>query len=72
VYFGDSKKSSEGNSTYPAQNSAQSYGGGFAETEALINKYQQQGGYGTPAYSAPNTPASDFAMLDDDDAQLPF
>ena len=29
-------------------------------------------GYGTPAYSAPNYPASDFAMLEDDDAQLPF
>ena len=28
--------------------------------------------YGTPAYSAPNYPASDFAMLEDDDAQLPF
>ena len=26
--------------------------------------------YGT--YSAPTTPASDFAMLEDDDAQLPF
>ena len=25
-----------------------------------------------PAYSAPSAPASDFAMLDDDDAQLPF
>ncbi len=25
-----------------------------------------------PAYSAPAAPASDFAMLDDDDAQLPF
>ncbi len=25
-----------------------------------------------PAYSAPVSPASDFAMLDDDDAQLPF
>ena len=23
-------------------------------------------------YSAPSTPASDFAMLEDDDAQLPF
>ena len=39
-------------------------------------------GYGAPAYnapapsyggySAPAAPASDFAMLDDDDAQLPF
>ena len=28
--------------------------------------------YGSPAYSAPNYPASDFAMLEDDDAQLPF
>ena len=28
--------------------------------------------YGTPAYSVPNYPASDFAMLEDDDAQLPF
>ena len=60
VYFGDSKKSSDGNSTYPAPNPSQSYGGGFTETEALINKYQQQG------------MQSDFAMLEDDDAQLPF
>ncbi len=35
------------------------------------------GGYAAPAsgfggYSAPAAPASDFAMLDDDDAQLPF
>ena len=60
VYFGDSKKSSEGNSTYPAPNPSQSYGGGFTETEALIQKYQQQG------------MQSDFAMLEDDDPQLPF
>ncbi len=26
----------------------------------------------TPAYSAPSAPASDFAMLDDDDSNLPF
>ena len=35
------------------------------------------GGYSAPAgdfggYTAPAAPASDFAMLDDDDAQLPF
>ena len=36
------------------------------------------GSYSAPAapsygnYSAPSAPASDFAMLDDDDAQLPF
>ena len=30
------------------------------------------GGYNAPAYTPPTAPASDFAMLDDDDAQLPF
>lgn len=60
VYFGDSKKSSEGDSTYTAPNSYPGATGGFSETETLINKYQQQG------------MQSDFAMLDDDDAQLPF
>ena len=30
------------------------------------------GGSSFGGYSAPSTPASDFAMLDDDDAQLPF
>ena len=56
-YFGDSRRESEGGN---------SYGG---------NAY---GGYSAPApsycgYSAPaSNPASDFAMLDDDDAQLPF
>lgn len=35
------------------------------------NSYgQQNSGYSAPAH--PTTPASDFAMLDDDDAQLPF
>ena len=28
--------------------------------------------FGSNTYSAPSSPASDFAMLDDDDAQLPF
>ena len=48
VYFGESKRASDGNA----------YGGNS---------------YSAPAYSAPaSAPASDFAMLDDDDAQLPF
>ena len=48
VYFGESKRTGEGNA----------YGGNS---------------YSAPAYSAPaSAPASDFAMLDDDDAQLPF
>ena len=49
VYFGESKRSSDGNSAY----------GG------------NSGNYG--GYSAPSAaPASDFALLEDDDAQLPF
>ena len=61
VYFGDSKKSSEGNSTYSAPNSYQGSGGDFSDSLALIEKYQKQGGI-----------QSDFAMLEGDDAQLPF
>ena len=60
VYFGDSNKSEQGDSTYTAPNSYQGSTSDFSETEALINKYQQQG------------MQSDFAMLEDDDAQLPF
>ena len=40
------------------------------------NKREGEGSYAAPAaygaYSAPAAPASDFAMLADDDAQLPF
>lgn len=60
VYFGDSKKSTEGNSTYQAPNGSQASENPFAQTEALISQYQQQG------------MQSDFAMLEGDDAQLPF
>ena len=62
-YFGDSKRDSDSGSSYGGN----TYGGG------------SYGNYGAPAgnnyggYSAPaSAPASDFAMLDDDDAQLPF
>ena len=56
-YFGDSKRD-DGMGSYGGN----TYGGNA---------------YGAPApsyggYSAPAAPASDFAMLDDDDAQLPF
>ena len=61
VYFGDSKKSSEGNSSSYSQNISQTNENPFAETEALIAKYQQQGGI-----------QSDYAMLDEPDGQLPF
>jgi len=60
VYFGDSKKSDQGNSTYQAPNSYQGDTGGFPETMAFARKVMEQG------------EQSDFAMLEDDDAQLPF
>ena len=61
VYFGDSKPGGEGGSSH----SGSSYGGYSAPAAPA------QSGYG--GYSAPSgAPASDFAMLDDEDAQLPF
>ena len=80
VYFGDSKRDgapggfeqSYGQPSYqqPAYGGAGSYGG------------QSYGGYGSqqPAYGsapyqnapAPAAPVSDFAMLEDDDSELPF
>lgn len=61
VYFGETRKSSEGNSTYQSQNGSQSFSNPYAETEALIARYQSQGAQ-----------QSEFAMLEGDDAQLPF
>ena len=67
VYFGESKRSSDAGSAYGGSTGS-SYG----------NYAPNNGGYNAPApsyggYSAPaSTPASDFAMLEDDDAQLPF
>ena len=72
-YFGDSKRDSDnGNSSYGGNTyGGNSYGG---------NSYGGNSSYGAPApaggfggYAAPaSAPASDFAMLEDDDAQLPF
>ena len=63
VYFGDSKRDDhQGNSSYGGN----SYGGNSYSAPA-----GNSGNFGG-GYSAPATPASDFAMLDDDDAQLPF
>ena len=61
VYFGDSKKSEQGNSTYLATNAPQYDENPYAETLALAEKYMQQGGI-----------QSEFEMLEGDDAQLPF
>lgn len=60
VYFGDSKRDDQGSSSYGGN----TYGG---------SSYGQAQSSGFGGYSAPaSAPASDFAMLEDDDAQLPF
>ena len=73
-YFGDSKRDSDNSGFYGGN----TYGGGnYGGNSYGNNNY---GGYNAPApapsyggYSAPAAaPASDFAMLEDDDAQLPF
>ena len=65
VYFGESKRNSDGGS-YSNGNSygGNNYGGNTYSAPAAPS-------YGSYAAPAAN-PASDFAMLDDDDAQLPF
>ena len=59
VYFGESRRSEGGNSSYGGN----TYGGNAYGSAPAANY-----GYSAPA----SNPASDFAMLDDDDAQLPF
>ena len=56
-YFGDSKREGDSGSAFGGNNFANAY-------SAPAPSY---GGYAAPA-----APASDFAMLEDDDAQLPF
>ena len=65
VYFGDSRRDGDsGNSSYGGN----TYGG-----NSYANNYSAPTGGNFGGYSAPaSAPASDFAMLDDDDAQLPF
>ena len=66
-YFGDSKREDGNQGGYSAP------AGGY--NNQGNNSYGQQnngyGGYGG-GYSAPAAPGSDFAMLEDDDGQLPF
>ena len=74
AYFGDSKRDGEGGSystgnNYGANNyGGNNYGGNSYGGNAYNAPAPSYGGYSAPAPA----PASDFAMLDDDDAQLPF
>ena len=65
VYFGEGKRNNDGGS-YSNGNSfgGNSYGGNTYSAPAAPS----YGNYAAPAANS----ASDFAMLDDDDAQLPF
>jgi len=73
-YFGESRRSSESNSSYGGN----TYGGNAYGGNSYNNNNYGGNAYNAPApsyggYSAPaSAPASDFAMLEDDDAQLPF
>ena len=65
-YFGDSKRESDGGSAYGGNTyGGNAYGGNNYGGNYGGNNY---GGYAAPAVA----PVSDFAMLEDDDAQLPF
>ena len=57
VYFGDSKRDSA-----PGQNAG--FDSGYSGSSYSNNGYS--GGYSAPA------PSNDFAMLEDDDSELPF
>ena len=78
-YFGDSRRDSDGGSAYGGNtDGGNAYGGnnyggnGYGANNYGGNNYAapapSYGGYAAPAAA----PASDFAMLEDDDAQLPF
>ena len=64
VYFGESKRSAEGGTPYGGN----SYSAPAAPSYGSAPTPNYGDGYGAPA----SAPASDFAMLEDDDAQLPF
>ena len=75
VYFGDSRRDSDnggnayGGNTYGGNAyGGNNYGGNNYGGNAYNAPAPSYGGYSAPAAA----PASDFAMLDDDDAQLPF
>lgn len=69
VYFAGSKADSEG--TGSQQRSQYSNQGGYSAPNSYGGSGGSYGGYGGN-YTPPVNPSGDFAMLEDDDAQLPF
>lgn len=72
VYFGDSKRDSNPESSYAGQSYGgwQNYGGGQSYGVSQGQSY----GYGAPPAQQPGgTPVSDFALIEDDDEKdMPF
>lgn len=76
VYFGDSKRDGDNagsynGGSYAGAGNGNYSGAGNGNYAASNNGYGYNNGYNTPA--APAAPAaSDFAMLEDEDGELPF
>ena len=71
VYFGDSKR--DGAAQGGSYGGYANNGGGNSAGSGYNNYGSGNSGYNGGGYSAPTpAPASDFAMLEDDDSQLPF
>ncbi|MBO5953476.1 MAG: single-stranded DNA-binding protein [Oscillospiraceae bacterium] len=70
-YFGDSKSSSD-NAGLTGTGDPYS-GGAYTDTMAEIERQRNNNSYaGYGGYSAPQYQQGEFAMIEDDDAQLPF
>lgn len=76
-YFGDSKNTNDNAPASTGNTYGSSYGGGgaysdtMAEIERQRNNNSYSGGYGG-GYSATQYQQGEFAMLEDDDGNLPF
>ena len=75
-YFGDSKNSNDSTPANTGNTYGGSYGGDpYADTMAEIERQRNNnsyGGGGYGGYSAPQYQQGEFAMLEDDDGNLPF
>lgn len=75
VYFGDSKRDGENNGSYNGNSYAGGNNGGYTGDGSGYG-YNNGRTYNDSAYAAPAAPAapaaSDFAMLEEDDSELPF
>ena len=75
-YFGDSKNNNDNAPASTCNTYGNSCGGGaYSDTMAEIERHSKNNGYGGGyggGYSEPQYQQGDFAMLEDDDENLPF